>query len=170
MHLSLKWAKESKDNFIDRDGYGIFGIIQGSIFEDLRKESAKKLKEIEFDGYAIGGLAVGEGHDEMVKAATGGPGCTGAQRWLQPRCQPPSKAQQLNRSCGAGVRDRWRGPLSTMWRCVTGHLDEMQAHPSAGCRGGRQRCGSQRPRRWVATRPPLLSVARSAICSTSTSL
>ena len=67
MHLSLKWARESKDNFIDRDGYGIFGIIQGSIFEDLRKESATKLKEIEFDGYAIGGLAVGEGHDEMIK-------------------------------------------------------------------------------------------------------
>lgn len=67
MHLSLKWARESKDSFVDRDGYGIFGIIQGSIFEDLRKESATKLQEIEFDGYAIGGLAVGEGHDEMVK-------------------------------------------------------------------------------------------------------
>ena len=67
MQLSLKWAKESKDKFIDRDGYGIFGIIQGSTFQDLRQESIKKLKEIEFDGYAIGGLAVGEGHDEMIK-------------------------------------------------------------------------------------------------------
>ncbi len=67
MHLSLKWAKESKDSFINRDGYGIFGIIQGSIFEDLRKESAQKLQDIGFDGYAIGGLAVGEGHDEMIK-------------------------------------------------------------------------------------------------------
>lgn len=67
MHLSLKWAKESKDSFINRDGYGIFGIIQGSIFEDLRKESAQKLQDIDFDGYAIGGLAVGEGHDEMIK-------------------------------------------------------------------------------------------------------
>jgi queuine tRNA-ribosyltransferase len=67
MHLSLKWAKESKDSFINRDGYGIFGIIQGSIFEDLRKESAQKLQDIGFDGYAIGGLAVGEGHNEMIK-------------------------------------------------------------------------------------------------------
>ena len=67
MHLSLKWAKESKDSFINRDGYGIFGIIQGSIFEDLRKESAQKLQDSGFDGYAIGGLAVGEGHDEMIK-------------------------------------------------------------------------------------------------------
>jgi len=67
MHLSLKWAKESKDSFINRDGYGIFGIIQGSIFEDLRKESAQKLQDIGFDGYAIGGLAVGERHDEMIK-------------------------------------------------------------------------------------------------------
>jgi queuine tRNA-ribosyltransferase len=67
MHLSLKWAKESKDSFINRNGYGIFGIIQGSIFEDLRKESAQKLQDIDFDGYAIGGLAVGEGHDEMIK-------------------------------------------------------------------------------------------------------
>ena len=46
----MRWAKRSKDAFIDRDGYGIFGIQQGSIFEDLRKESADKLKEIDFDG------------------------------------------------------------------------------------------------------------------------
>ena len=67
MQLSLRWAKESKDAFVNRDGYGIFGIIQGSTFEDLRKESMQKLKNIGFDGYAIGGLAVGEGHDEMLK-------------------------------------------------------------------------------------------------------
>ena len=67
MQRSMRWAKRSKDAFIDRDGYGIFGIQQGSIFEDLRKESADKLKEIDFDGYAIGGLAVGEGQEQMFK-------------------------------------------------------------------------------------------------------
>ncbi len=67
MLLSLSWAKESKDAFNDRKGYGIFGIIQGSTFEDLRKESIKGLLNIGFDGYAIGSLAVGEGHDKMVE-------------------------------------------------------------------------------------------------------
>ena len=67
MEMSMRWAKRSKDAFIDRDGYGIFGIQQGSVFEDLRKRSADNLKEIGFDGYAIGGLAVGEGQEEMFK-------------------------------------------------------------------------------------------------------
>ena len=65
--LSLNWARESKKAFNDRKGYGIFGIIQGSIFKDLRQRSAAGLLDIDFDGYAIGGLAVGEGHDKMVE-------------------------------------------------------------------------------------------------------
>lgn len=68
MEMSMRWAKRSKEAFVDRDGYGLFGIQQGSVFEDLRQESANKLKEIGFDGYAIGGLAVGEGQEEMFKA------------------------------------------------------------------------------------------------------
>lgn len=68
MEMSMRWAKRSKDAFVDRDGYGIFGIQQGSTFEDLRQVSADNLKEIGFDGYAIGGLAVGEGQEEMFKA------------------------------------------------------------------------------------------------------
>lgn len=67
MQMSMRWAKRSRDAFIDRDGYGIFGIQQGSIFKDLRDESAKKLTEIGFDGYAIGGLAVGEGQEKMFE-------------------------------------------------------------------------------------------------------
>ena len=55
----------SKDAFQERPGYGIFGIVQGNIFEDLREESAKGLTGIGFDGYAIGGLAVGEPQNEM---------------------------------------------------------------------------------------------------------
>lgn len=67
MERSNLWAQRSKDTFIKRDGYGIFGIMQGSTFKDLREISAKKLIEIGFDGYAIGGLAVGEPQDEMFK-------------------------------------------------------------------------------------------------------
>ena len=67
MQRSMRWAKRSKDAFVNRDGYGIFGIQQGSIFKDLREESANSLKSIEFDGYAIGGLAVGEGQDKMFE-------------------------------------------------------------------------------------------------------
>jgi queuine tRNA-ribosyltransferase len=67
MRLSLRWAERSKKAFRARSGYGLFGIVQGSVFEDLRAESAKGLVEIGFDGYAVGGLAVGEGQAEMFR-------------------------------------------------------------------------------------------------------
>ncbi len=67
MEMSMRWAKRSKEAFIDREGYGIFGIQQGGDYEDLRAYSAEKLREIGFDGYAIGGLAVGEGQETMFK-------------------------------------------------------------------------------------------------------
>ena len=67
MKLSLDWALRSREAFEHRDGYGQFGIVQGSIFPELRKYSAKELIKIEFDGYAIGGLAVGEGQELMFK-------------------------------------------------------------------------------------------------------
>ena len=66
MNLSMKWAKLCRDNFIDRSGYGLFGIVQGSTFNDLREKSSESLIKIGFDGYAIGGLAVGEGHEVMI--------------------------------------------------------------------------------------------------------
>ena len=66
MLLSMRWAERSKQSFSDRDGFGLFGIVQGSIFESLRIQSAEKLKRIGFDGYAVGGLAVGEGHETMI--------------------------------------------------------------------------------------------------------
>jgi len=66
MNLSMKWAKLCRDNFIDRSGYGLFGIVQGSTFNDLREKSSQSLINIGFDGYAIGGLAVGEGHELMI--------------------------------------------------------------------------------------------------------
>ena len=66
MNLSMKWAKLCRDSFIDRSGYGLFGIVQGSTFNNLREKSSETLIKIGFDGYAIGGLAVGEGHDVMI--------------------------------------------------------------------------------------------------------
>ena len=66
LHLSAEWAKRSKDEFGDNDKKALFGIIQGGIFKDLRLESLDKLKNIDFDGYAIGGLAVGETQSEML--------------------------------------------------------------------------------------------------------
>jgi len=65
MRLSMRWAKRSREAFGDRPGYALFGIQQGGVTQDLREESAKALREVEFEGYAIGGLAVGEGQEAM---------------------------------------------------------------------------------------------------------
>ena len=65
MRLSMRWAQRSRDAFGDRPGYALFGIQQGGVHEDLRAESAEALRKIEFDGYAVGGLAVGEGQEMM---------------------------------------------------------------------------------------------------------
>ena len=74
MRMSMRWAKRSVEAFGERPGYALFGIQQGSIFKDLREESAKKLNELSFDGYAIGGLAVGEGQDQMFRVLDYAPG------------------------------------------------------------------------------------------------
>ena len=65
--VSTDWAKRSKNAFGDEKNKALFGIVQGGLFEDLRKESLDKLIEIDFDGYAVGGLAVGESQNEMFK-------------------------------------------------------------------------------------------------------
>ncbi len=65
MELSMRWAQRSRDAFGDRPGHALFGIQQGSVFPDQRAESAEKLTAIGFDGYAVGGLAVGEGQEMM---------------------------------------------------------------------------------------------------------
>jgi queuine tRNA-ribosyltransferase len=65
MRLSMRWAARSRDAFGDRPGHMLFGIQQGGLDRDLREESAKTLQEIGFDGYAVGGLAVGEGQEAM---------------------------------------------------------------------------------------------------------
>jgi len=65
MELSTRWGQRSKAAFGTRDDQALFGIVQGSVFENLRRESAERLIETGYDGYAIGGLAVGEGFEKM---------------------------------------------------------------------------------------------------------
>jgi queuine tRNA-ribosyltransferase len=70
MELSLRWASRSRDEFDRLKGHdsdaALFGIVQGSVFRDLRRRSLEGLVEIGFDGYAVGGLAVGEPEDERI--------------------------------------------------------------------------------------------------------
>ena len=67
IHVSTEWAKRSKIEFGNDKSKALFGIAQGGLYKDLRIESIEKLEEINFDGYAMGGLAVGEKQDEMFK-------------------------------------------------------------------------------------------------------
>ena len=65
MELSMRWAERSKSAFRPRCGHALFGIVQGSIYPELRLRSAAALRAVGFDGYAVGGLAVGEGQERM---------------------------------------------------------------------------------------------------------
>ena len=73
MELSLRWAERSKQRFMElrnkdpNRGEAIFGIIQGGMYEELRRQSLRGLEALNFDGYAIGGLAVGESESERLK-------------------------------------------------------------------------------------------------------
>ncbi len=74
MRLSMRWAQRSRDAFGDRPGHMLFGIQQGGLERDLREESAEALRSIGFDGYAVGGLAVGEGQKAMFDCLDFAPG------------------------------------------------------------------------------------------------
>ena len=67
INVSTNWAKRSKIEFGNDKSKALFGIAQGGLFKDLRAESIEKLIEIDFDGYAMGGLAVGEKQSDMFK-------------------------------------------------------------------------------------------------------
>ena len=67
VELTLRWAKRCRRNFNSKTNSAIFGIVQGSKYEDLRIKCALKLQEMDFNGYAIGGLSVGEGQKEMLR-------------------------------------------------------------------------------------------------------
>ncbi len=107
MELSLRWARRSRDAFVKRPGYGQFGIMQGNVFEDLRRRSAAALVEMEFEGYAIGGLAVGEGQETMFRVLEYG------AEWL-----PAAKPRYL---MGVGTPDDLLGAIARgvdMFDCV----------------------------------------------------
>ncbi|RJE85313.1 tRNA guanosine(34) transglycosylase Tgt [Paracoccus onubensis] len=74
MRRSMRWAQRSRDAFGDRPGHALFGIMQGGVTRELREESAQALTGIGFDGYAIGGLAVGEGQEAMFGVLDYAPG------------------------------------------------------------------------------------------------
>ena len=74
MRMSMRWAQRSRDAFGDRPGHALFGIQQGGVTQELRAESAEALTAIGFDGYAIGGLAVGEGQEAMFGVLEYAPG------------------------------------------------------------------------------------------------
>jgi queuine tRNA-ribosyltransferase len=80
MQLSMRWAKRSRDAFLGDPGPALFGIQQGSLFADLRRESADRLIDIGFEGYAIGGLAVGEGQEAMFAVLDEAPAMLPADR------------------------------------------------------------------------------------------
>lgn len=67
MRMSMRWAERSREAFIKRNGYGQFGIMQGGIYPHLREESMKELEKLDFEGYAIGGLAVGEPLEKLIE-------------------------------------------------------------------------------------------------------
>jgi queuine tRNA-ribosyltransferase len=107
LRLSARWAGRCKAAFGARDAQALFGIQQGSTFEALRRESSDRLVELGFDGYAIGGLAVGEGHEAMCEALD-----------YAPAMLPPDRPRYL---MGVGkpidiVEAVWRGV--DMFDCV----------------------------------------------------
>ena len=67
MEMTLRWANRCKKAFKKKKGFKLFGIIQGGMYKILRRECVEKLLEIDFDGYAIGGLSVGESHNKMLE-------------------------------------------------------------------------------------------------------
>src|SRR4051795_11628280 len=80
MELSMRWAERSRSAFVERPGHGIFGIVQGGIHAELRERSAARLVEIGFDGYAIGGLAIGEGQETTFAMVGASVPCLPADR------------------------------------------------------------------------------------------
>ena len=80
MALSLRWAALCREAFVPRPGYGLFGIVQGSVFADLRADCSAALTAIGFDGYAVGGLAVGEGQAAMFEVLDASVGLLPADR------------------------------------------------------------------------------------------
>lgn len=103
----MRWAERSRDAFVQRQGYAQFGIVQGGTEPGLREQSARALTAIGFEGYAIGGLAVGEGQALMFATLDA------TARWL-----PPERPRYL---MGVGTPDDLLGSVMRgidMFDCV----------------------------------------------------
>ncbi|WP_305095944.1 tRNA guanosine(34) transglycosylase Tgt [Croceibacterium aestuarii] len=145
MELSMRWAKRSRDGFdaggAHAEGAALFGIQQGALDEQLRRISAEKLTEIGFDGYAIGGLAVGEGQEAMFATLDFAPGMLpeAAPRYLMGVGKPDDLVGAVERGvdmfdCVLPTRSgrngqafTWNGPLNlrnAFHAEDTGPLDE----------------------------------------------
>jgi queuine tRNA-ribosyltransferase len=121
MELSARWGARCKAAFGERGTQALFGIQQGSTFQHLRRESADRLVETGFDGYALGGLAVGEGHEAMVEVLD-----------YAPAMLPPGRPRYL---MGVGkpmdiVEAAARGV--DMFDCVLPRAPDATARPSPG--------------------------------------
>ena len=105
MQLSLRWAARSRKAFGKQPGRGNFGIVQGGVNEALRRTSASGLKDIGFEGYAIGGLAVGEGQKLMLQTlaiAYSFNAATANSPWRTPGTTPTPGEKSFWLQCGHG--------------------------------------------------------------------
>jgi queuine tRNA-ribosyltransferase len=153
MELSMRWAKRSRDGFDSggehAESSALFGIQQGALDEDLRRISAQKLTEIGFDGYAIGGLAVGEGQEAMFGTLDFAPAMLpdDRPRYLMGVGKPDDLVGAVERGvdmfdCVLPTRSgrngqafTWHGPLNirnAKHAEDTGPLDERCACPTCG--------------------------------------
>jgi queuine tRNA-ribosyltransferase len=149
MRLSARWAGRCKSAFGVRDSQALFGIQQGSTFEALRRESSERLIEIGFDGYAIGGLAVGEGHEAMCAVLDYAPSLLPPDRprYLMGVGKPLDIVEAVargvdmfdcvlpTRSGRHGQAWTWDGPINL--KAAVYAEDEAPLDPSSGCPASR---------------------------------
>jgi queuine tRNA-ribosyltransferase len=145
MRLSARWGLRCRTAFGDRDAQALFGIQQGSTFRHLRAESAERIAGIGFDGYAIGGLAVGEGHEAMCEVLDYAPGMLPADRprYLMGVGKPIDLVEAVargvdmfdcvlpTRSGRHGQAWTWRGPINL--KNARFAEDEEPLDPDSAC-------------------------------------
>jgi queuine tRNA-ribosyltransferase len=116
MELSLRWARRSREAHGDSPA-ALFGIVQGGMFEQLRTESLQGLEEIGFDGYAIGGLSVGEPKEEMLAVLD----------WTTPRLPPDSPRYLMGVGTPADILEAVRRGVD-MFDCVMPTRNARNGH------------------------------------------
>ncbi len=146
MELSLRWAKRSQDEFARlENSNALFGIVQGGMFENLREASAAALAEMDFPGYAIGGVSVGEPKDEMLRIMAHTPQFLPAEkpRYLMGVGTPEDLVEGVSQGidlfdCVMPTRNARNGHLFTRFgdlriRNAANKSDQRPIDPSCGC-------------------------------------